>query len=123
VRGLCVCRLPRFADPLPVGGASYTAEVAIDNFAEERRDAAYKPGSVPAIVRCNNMYLTEYRQRMNEALPGYRQQLLASGALAAKAAEPGDDYRNSGRPNQDLYYARSGFARGLMLHSFGHVRF
>jgi hypothetical protein len=109
------CRIPRFADPLPEGGASYAAAIAIDNAFEERRDACYKPGSVPAIVRCKGMYESEYMQRSREALPAYRQALLRSGALAARVPASGQDYRQSSRVgyNSDyVQYARSGFARG-----------
>ena len=102
------------ADPLPEGGASYGAAVCVDNFAEERRDRCYLSGSVPAIVRCKGMYQTEYIQRTNEALPGYRQRLIDAGRLAAKVPVPGQDHRNSRRPGYStdyVQYARDGFVR------------
>jgi hypothetical protein len=104
---------------LPDGGGSYDAGVCTDNFVEERWDRDYTSSTVPSIVRCQGMYKTEYRDRMNSSLPAYREKIAATG-LVAKVTSSGQDYRNSrriGYHSDYMQYARDGFVRGaLPLH-------
>jgi hypothetical protein len=105
---------------VPEGGGNYDAAVCTDNFVEERWDHSYTSGTVPSIVRCQGMYKTEYRDRMNKALPEYRDKVAAAG-LVAKVASCGQDYRNSrriGYSSDYIQYARNGFIRGSLLSRF-----
>lgn len=69
LRGARCCS---YVDPMPEGGNSFGIGVNVDNFVEERWDRSHRSGSTPSIVRCKAMYQSEYMDRSNEALAGYR---------------------------------------------------